>query len=88
MRNGEPAYSCAEVQERLEDFLDQELSSSEAQRMREHIGSCVSCAGISQWRYNQLAQLRDSIQRLAVPSDPAFLLLLSLVAETTEAESE
>jgi hypothetical protein len=60
-------YSCSDVWQRLDDYLDQELPSQEAYLTREHVRVCPACAAESRRSYFALAQLREAVQRLSLP---------------------
>lgn len=68
MRGWKHPLSCTEVRKRLDDYLDQELSSEEAYLMLEHMNGCMDCAAASRYNYNRLAQLREAVQRLSLPT--------------------
>lgn len=69
-----PPYTCADVQQRLNDYLDQELPPQETCAMLAHIGDCAACAALSQRNYLALAQLRAAVQSIALPTGLASRL--------------
>jgi len=61
--------NCSEVQERLSQFLDNELSEDEAARMASHMTNCSSCAA----ELTSFQQLSRMSRRLIDPSVPAHI---------------
>lgn len=60
-------YGCEEVRLRLDDYLDQELSSEEMHLMLQHLQSCERCAPMSHRAYIELAEMRAILQEIALP---------------------
>jgi hypothetical protein len=77
---GNRPYTCPDVWLRLDDYLDQELSSEDAYFTREHISVCPACAAESRRSYFALAQLREAVQRLSLPPGLACRLFVGLDA--------
>ena len=44
-----PAFGCVEVQKRLWEYLDEELSENDAQRTGWHLAGCRECGGHAAW---------------------------------------
>jgi len=61
--------NCSEVQERLSQFHDNELSQDEAMRVAGHMADCSSCAA----ELTSFQQLSRMSRRLTDPSVPAQL---------------
>jgi len=62
-------FTCAEVFQRLDDYLDRELTLDEMRLVREHLESCVACASEHRFETGVLLGIREKLQRLAVPAD-------------------
>lgn len=66
MNTAQP-YQCEEVRQRLNDYLDQELSPQEMRLTLEHLDVCPDCMARCQQAYQELADLRAAIQDFDVP---------------------
>jgi anti-sigma factor (TIGR02949 family) len=60
---------CDDVRDRLDDYLDQEMTPHETRRVREHLEACPCCATLCHGAYRELAGIRARIRRVAVPGD-------------------
>jgi anti-sigma factor (TIGR02949 family) len=63
--------TCAEVFERLNDYLDRELSAEEMERVREHLDTCVVCASEYAFEARVLEHVKDKLRRIDLP--PALI---------------
>ncbi len=61
--------TCEEVFNRLDDYLDRELTAEEMRLVREHLETCAACAGEHRFESTVLNGVREKLQRLAVPAD-------------------
>ena len=61
--------TCQEAVARLDDYLDRELSEEEMRRVRHHLETCAGCTGHFQQEEDLLHQVREKMQRIAVPAD-------------------
>lgn len=72
---------CLQCIERMSEYLDRELSTSEYQDMQAHLDECMDCRNTM----NELALLREStklsIESIPVPPDLANKILFSIQAE-------
>lgn len=66
MNHPEP-YTCEEVFRLLDDYLDRELSREEMRKVREHLELCATCAAEHQFQAELLCDMRERIQRIALP---------------------
>jgi len=66
---GVSPYTCRDALERLDDYLDRELSEAEMGRVREHLETCESCAPHFRAEEQLLRQVKDKVRRIAVPED-------------------
>jgi len=62
-------YTCEEVFERLDDYLDRELTGEEMRLVREHLETCAQCASEYRFEAAVLNGVKSKLRRLAVPSD-------------------
>ena len=61
---------CDQWTEKLDTYLDGELSATEARALAEHLRGCAACAADALSRVQQKRAIRDAGQRFA--PDPAF----------------
>ena len=62
--------SCDQWSEKLDTYLDGELSAAEARAVAEHVRACAACAADALSRVQQKRAIRDAGQRFA--PNPAF----------------
>lgn len=62
-------YTCQDAFEKLDDFLDRELSEKEIALVKEHLERCADCAGAYQFEGNMLECVRQKVQHIALPED-------------------
>ena len=62
--------SCDQWSEKLDTYLDGELSAAEARAVAEHVRGCAACAADALSRVQQKRAIRDAGQRFA--PNPAF----------------
>lgn len=68
MKNQIDRFTCEQVFERLDDYLDRELAPRETRLIEEHLEICAWCAGTYRFQEETLRALRGRIQR--VPAAP------------------
>lgn len=81
------AYNCEQVFQRLDDFLDRELSAEEMERVSDHLAACVQCATEYRFESQLLNALKEKLGRLEMPeslSRSVFEILLKLEAAMPE----
>jgi anti-sigma factor (TIGR02949 family) len=59
--------TCREVFERLNDYLDRELSPDETAAVRSHLETCAVCASEYEFEGRILDELRAKLRRIDVP---------------------
>jgi anti-sigma factor (TIGR02949 family) len=62
-------YTCEEAFQRLDDFLDRELSGEEMQLVEEHLNVCAVCAREFNFEASVLQSLRGKLRQINVPPD-------------------
>jgi len=77
-------YTCADAFDKLDDFLDRELSDKEIELVKEHLEMCTDCAGAYKFEGSMLECVRAKIQHIALPDD----LMSKINAALDEAESQ
>ena len=60
-------YTCEEAFQRLNDYVDRELSADEMVRVREHIDTCALCASEYRFESRVLDHLRARLRRIDLP---------------------
>ena len=61
-------FSCAEVSNRLYDFLDDELASDDTVRVQEHLQDCERCARRVEFEVQLMKEVRRRLSRVPVPT--------------------
>ena len=77
-------YTCKDAFDKLDDFLDRELSEEEIGLVKAHLELCTDCAGAYKFEGDMLECVRQKIQHIALPED----LLAKINAALDEAESQ
>lgn len=65
---GPQRLTCEEVFDRLDDFLDRELSPAEQRLVQEHLEMCAACASEHRFESRVLDDVRVKLQRIAIPA--------------------
>ncbi|MGH7703121.1 MAG: anti-sigma factor family protein [Gemmatimonadales bacterium] len=60
-------FKCEEVFQRLDAYLDRELSEDEMRLVREHLEACARCASEHQFEMVVLDEVRRKLRRISVP---------------------
>lgn len=60
--------SCEEVFERLEAFVDRELSATEMRQVQQHMELCEVCAAEYRFESTIIAGLRERLRRINMPA--------------------
>lgn len=64
-------YTCEQVFERINDYLDRELSAAEMALVRAHLDTCAECTREYDFEGTVLAELKAKLRRIDLP--PAVL---------------
>ena len=59
-------YTCEQVFQRLDDYVDRELTEREMELIREHLAICEWCASTYRFQDGMLQELKTKLRR--VPS--------------------
>jgi anti-sigma factor (TIGR02949 family) len=65
---GPTRLTCEEVFDRLDDFLDRELSPEEIRLVEEHLETCAACAGEHRFESRVLESVRSKLRRITLPA--------------------
>ena len=76
-------YTCEEVFERLDDFIDRELSPDETLLVEEHLQICEWCAKTYEFQSGVLNSVKAKLQRVSAPTD-----LLSRISSALQSRAE
>ncbi len=76
--------TCEEVFQRLDDYLDRELTPDEARMVKEHLDTCAACAAEHRFEDRLLNDVKQKLRRLAAPPS----LLARVQAAIARAESD
>jgi hypothetical protein len=60
-------YGCREALERLDDYLDRELSHEEQRKVGQHLKICHECARKFAFEHDLVNGLREKTQHVALP---------------------
>lgn len=77
----QPGLTCMEVFERLDDYLDRNLSSDEVAFVVRHLDECVVCAGEYRFEATVLEGLKARLRRIDVPAHLLSSIMMRLQAE-------
>jgi anti-sigma factor (TIGR02949 family) len=60
-------YTCEHVFERLDEFIDRELTADEMRLVQEHLEVCAWCIGQYEFNKSLLLQVKEKVQRITAP---------------------
>ena len=72
------SYTCAQVFQRLDDYLDRELSRDEIALVEDHLETCADCAAELAFEGTVLKAIRHKLAHLEVPTDLVERILAQL----------
>ncbi len=75
------ALTCRQAFDRLEDFLDRELSPEESTRVQDHLEHCAQCAREFRFEAGVLEGIRARLGRIKVPEQLAARISRALRQE-------
>ena len=61
-------YTCEQVFQRINDYLDRELSTEEMALVRAHLDTCTQCASEYDFEATVLTDLKAKLRRIDLPS--------------------
>ena len=62
-------YGCQEALERLDDYVDDELSAEEKGKVRQHLRICHECARKFAFEERFVEQVREKLDKAIIPAD-------------------
>lgn len=76
-----PGLTCLEVFQRLDDYLDRNLSDNEIAQVARHLDDCVGCASEYRFEAAVLKGLKERLRRIEMPPHLYSSILTRLQAE-------
>jgi anti-sigma factor (TIGR02949 family) len=70
--------SCREAFERLDDYLDRELTPDEMRMVQEHLNLCQKCAKAFAFESRLLEQMKCKVRHLSIPPDLSARVLAAI----------
>ncbi len=77
-------FNCEQVFQRLDDYVDRELSPREMEQVREHLEICAWCAGTYEYQTGVLEAMKNRLQRVSAPTSLRSKVLDALRQEQTK----
>lgn len=81
-------YTCEHVFQRLEDYVDRELTPREMELVREHLEICALCAAEHKFQTQAIQAVRERVQRIAASPDLTRKIHLALQMACAEITAE
>jgi len=75
--------TCKEALQRLDDYIDRELTAEEMEQVKNHIKLCRACTRKFAAEATFVAEMRSKLDRLTVPAD-----LMEQISRTLTQRSE
>jgi anti-sigma factor (TIGR02949 family) len=72
--------TCAQILDRLDDYIDRELGPDEVRRVEAHLRDCATCAAECLFETTVLVQIRSKLRQLDVPETLRDRILARLPA--------
>ena len=76
-------YDCHDTLERLDDYLDRELSPGERRHVKIHLAICLQCARHYRFERGFIADVRAKLERVEAPPE-----LMSRIQSSLRATEE
>ena len=80
-------FTCVEVFNKLDSYLDRELAPVEVAMVRAHLEVCTVCAAEARFEASFLDEMRAKVRRIALPADFSDHILRALRAAQDETRS-
>lgn len=80
-------YGCREALERLDSFVDRELSPDEVGKVAAHLRICRECARKFRFEADLVAGLKEKIEHVEAPEDAQVSALKSRISALLAQES-
>jgi anti-sigma factor (TIGR02949 family) len=76
------SLTCIEVFNRLDDFLDRNLSDEEVALVARHLDECLMCANEYRFEATVLEGLKARLRRIEMPAHILSSIMLRIQAES------
>jgi anti-sigma factor (TIGR02949 family) len=80
--NSEVQAACEAILQRLDDYIDRELSPDDVLVVERHLEECFRCAAQYRFEIGLIRDIRTRLRRIALPGDLMTRIKLRLDAET------
>jgi anti-sigma factor (TIGR02949 family) len=74
--------ACEAILQRVDDYIDRELSPDDADMVERHIEDCLRCARRYWFEMRLIHEIRTRLRRISLPGDLMTRIKLRLDAET------
>jgi anti-sigma factor (TIGR02949 family) len=74
--------ACEAILQRLDDYIDRELSAEDVLMVERHLEECFRCASRYRFEIRLIQDIRARLRRIALPNDLMTRIKLRLDAET------
>jgi anti-sigma factor (TIGR02949 family) len=74
--------ACEAILQRLDDYIDRELSADEVLVVERHLEECFACASQYRFEIRLIRDIRARLRRICLPGDLMTRIRLRLDAET------
>jgi anti-sigma factor (TIGR02949 family) len=74
--------TCEAILQRLDDYIDRELSADDVRMVEAHLEECFRCASQYRFEIRLIHDIRARLRRIALPGDLMTGIKLRLDAET------
>ena len=81
-------FTCEQVFQRLDDFLDRELSAEEMRLVREHLDLCEACAMEHRFERRVLDDVKEKLRRISMPQGLVARVHAAIARAQGEGEGE
>ncbi len=78
--SGPESLSCRETFQRIDDYLDRELSNAEMELVRTHVKACEVCAKVYEFEGAVMSAVRAKLESVPLPEGLKQRVLTTLQA--------
>ncbi len=85
--NNDDCLSCEEALQRLDDYVDRELSSTDVEEIKGHLDACNDCSQHFTFEQRIVEEVRTKLVRLDIPNDLRQKVLSRLAGESHSSDT-
>ena len=74
--------ACEAILQRLDEYIDRELSPGDMHMVERHLEECLHCAGRYRFQSSLMHGLRSRLRRIRLPCDLAARISVQLEGES------